>query len=219
MNDIHQIRRLNNSAATSLADGDIEAALSVLRLALEDLRLDLVAGNGTDIHLNAARPALDPFVVPIHQSLRRNDHCVSPDNAFHVFKKAFVMPEPESDIDGVAVILLYNFGLSLQRKGLITGQMNLFVKAGKIYEMATSLLEMMESRGRASSQIVALALWNNLGHSQSHMICIDKIRECRERIRYYLSRGHELEGEDLAFFHHTILFLDNCDLASLAAAA
>ena len=170
MNDINTIKRLNNSAATSLADGDIDTAFSVLHVALEDLRLDLAQGNGTANvnNIQGVRPSLDPFTVPLHSSLCCSDIYVSPNNAFHVFTKAFILPESEADFDAVAVVLMYNFGLVLQQKGILSGEERALGKARKIYLMATNLMEMMQEYERMPSQLFALALWNNMGHSHSH---------------------------------------------------
>lgn len=219
MTDVNTIRRLNNTAVTSLTDGDIEAALSVLHVALGDLRMDLVRLAGHALEADGARPALDPLMVPIHQNLCVGDLGVSPNNAFHVFDKAFVLPETESDFDGIAVIMMYNFALMLQRKGIITGQRQELKKAMKIYGMAADLLEVMEDRGRRASQAVAMSLWNNQGHLHSHFFDLDQVHACKEKIRAYFARGNELANDDLLFFHQTVLFLDNCDVASLAAAA
>ena len=221
MDDINTIKRLNNTAATSLSDGDLDTALSVLHVALQDLRLDLVQGNGTAPGEDgpAIRPALDPLNVPLHHSLCFSDLCVSPNNAFHVFTKAFILPESENDLEAVSMVILYNFGLVLQRKAVMTGEERSFLKALKIYIMAADLLEMMQDHGRMASQLLALALWNNLGHSHSHFLNQEKVRECEIHMRYHLSRENELASEDLVFFHHAMLFLDTCNIASRAAAA
>ena len=220
MADINTIKRLNNAAATSLADGDIDAAFSVLHVALEDLRLDLARGNGThNVNLQGVRPSLDPFTVPVHSSLCCSDIYVSPNNAFHVFTKAFILPESEADFDAVAVVLMYNFGLVLQQKGILSGEERALGKARKIYLMATNLMEMMQEYERMPSQLFALALWNNMGHSHSHFLNLESVRECEGQIRHHLSRGNELSREDLVFFHQAMLFLENCNIASRAAAA
>lgn len=219
MTDIHAVRRLNNSAATSLVEGDLDTALGLMHLCLQDMRMDLARVAGTALELNAGRSALDPLTAPLHQGLCRNDLCVSPNNAFHVFMKAFILPETEADFDAVAVVLMYNFGLGLQRKGIISGDLQSLGKAQKIYMMATNLLEIMEERGRNSTQVVAMGLWNNVGHLHSHFLDFEGVNESRERIRHYLSRANDLSAEDLLFFHQTVLFLDNCNTASRAPAA
>uniref|UniRef100_A0A7S3L6L8 Uncharacterized protein n=1 Tax=Amphora coffeiformis TaxID=265554 RepID=A0A7S3L6L8_9STRA len=219
MADVNTVRQLNNAGATSLTDGDIDTAQSLLHLALGDLRLDLAQFPGIAFEVNGARPNLDPFMVPIHQNLCGGDLGVSPNNSFHVFTKAFVLPETETDFDGIAVILMYNFGVVLQRRGVMTGQRQELTKAKKIYGMATTLLKLMEDRGRTVCQALAVALWNNLGYLHSHFLEFAKVHESKEKIREYLARGNELSREDLLFFHQTVLFLDNCDIASLAAAA
>ena len=219
MANVNTIRQLNNAGATSLTDGDMDTALSVYHIALRDFRLNLAHLPGTAFEVHGGLPRLDPIMVPVHQNLCVGDLGVSPNNAFHVFMKAFVIPESETRFDGIAIILMYNFGLVLQRRGVMRGNREELKKAKNIYRMATALLQQTEDRGRTVGQALAMSLWNNLGYLYSHFLNFDKVHESREKIREYLARENGLSVEDLLFFRQTVLFLDNCDIASLAAAA
>lgn len=221
MADVDTIRQLNNTAATNLADGDIDTALSLLSLALEDLRMDLHRETDNDrVQDPPAESTLDPFMVPVHKRLCVADLCFSPNNAFQVYKKAFILPASESEFDGIAIALMYNFGLVLQRKGIVEGHDETLKRAKKMYSMCSFLLDLMQDRGRQSSHIVTMALWNNLGHLHSHFWEMEEVGTCKEKIRLDLSRvGNTLSSEDFVFFHQTVLFLDTCNVASLAGAA
>lgn len=48
---------LNNAAAASVTEGDLEAALSILRVALNDLRIDLARNLDTVLLMNDVDPS------------------------------------------------------------------------------------------------------------------------------------------------------------------
>jgi hypothetical protein len=218
---------LNNSAATSLADGDLATTLSALHLGLQGLRWDVqqeVTRTRPDAEFNLPRarapPTLNPAAISIHQSLHGNEILVSPCNAFVPFAKAFMLPESDSTFDGIAIVLLYNFGVALQRQGIHDGIGETLLKAQKMLQMSQALVEVYEHKGGKPSQLLALALWNNLGYLHSHFHEREGVVHCRERMRhYFFAESQGLTSEDFLFFHQAILFLDTCDIAARAGAA
>ena len=218
---VNNVRRLNNLAATSLAEGNLENAVAVLHNAVHELRIGLNVLDRTGAFADEAETiVLDPLAISVHPSLHGNELIASPSNAFHSFTKAFVLSESESDVDAIATILVYNFGVALQRKGINGGERAALQRSKNMLTMATDLLVMAENRGRQPSPLLALALWNNLGYLHSHFFEYEEVRNCRDRMRHYYSASwSELDTEDLLFFYHAILFLDTCDFAAVAAAA
>lgn len=185
--EMNAVRQLNNTAVANLAAGNLDTAVSLLHLALEDLREDL--GQRALAGGSVARSILNPTTVQLHPSLCKFDFCFSPNSAFYVYKKAFSIPETEMDADGIAIILIYNYGLALQRRGLLRGEDLSLRKAKKMYAMSLDLAELMEHNGRGLSQVLAMALCNNLGHLHSHFLETAEVRQCREKLRISLSRS------------------------------
>jgi hypothetical protein len=200
----------------------------------------------------------------IHPSLHSNNVSTSPNNVFQPFTKAFVLnvppegqPQQEADLATAPIILgedsildmtmvvLHNFGVALQQKGLLHGEQSVLETAQKIFLMEKELVlehwerpppplpqnQRLRRRQRRPScpVVIILALWNNLGHLYSHFHDLPHVQECQQQLRYHLrtittsSQEEEetdhVETDDLRFFHQTILFWETCNLNARAAAA
>ena len=144
----------------------------------------------------------------------------SPNNAFSLFNHIFLLNESTSSVDEAAMVLLYNFALALQIRGLLYCKSLFLRKSLRVYHLLNTMLEsrsyMLQGRGW---QLLMLAVWTNMGHIHSH--CARKVhaKECGDRVRELLQLSPDVPIEDELFFHQILFHMDAFSFEHLAAAA
>ena len=212
------ILHLNDCAIALLADGQSRNAVRVLQIALRDLKLGL--GLESPLLQNNPTSLLTRNDIWAVHLARNVDHEVtSPNNTFTIYNKAFCMDPLMNDPDEAALVVLFNFALSLHIQGLSEGRNIYFCKALKIYDMLGNMLQTRFLDERSGWKLLFLALWTNMGHIHAHYLRLNQVEECSNSIRNFLERCYDLPMEDILFFHHTVFHSDWCHFDQIAAAA
>lgn len=243
---LSNLTHLNDCAVGLLCGkGQAKNASRVLKIALRDLKNGLASTKPQEPFApqGPAPEATEIMTIPLqdgHTGLL-DDSASSPDNAFSVYRSAFVLPLSSScaiSSDDLATVLLFNLAMTLQIQGIVQGK-NLFLrKALKTYQSVANMLEtsphvgvVLEQRQNIANvgwKVFAMALFNNMGHICSHFLLQDEASECINRLRYLVGSlttstyGHDHEDHgDLAIFHQTLLHVEILSAVGgkLAAAA
>jgi hypothetical protein len=219
---LEDIGRLNNKAASLLVESNLKEASHILEVAIRNLRTELDQPDHLGTRREARSPHADIRGVPIHPGLCRHEYQFSPNNACLIYNNAFVLPTANLDRDVAAVTVLFNFGLVMQRRGILEGRDSWLRKSLKIYAMALSLAqdEALECRKDKDIQLLALAIWANQGFIYSHMLDYAMVNLCKEEIRDSLTKSPDrLSVQDKVFFFQAVFYIDFCGLSGLLSPA
>ena len=134
-------------------------------------------------------------VTTVELSCSQTDMLYSPDNFFHIYENAFLVPKsakaymhPYAFQDLVSAVLMYNTGLLCHRQGLEIGNFRMLERALFLYEMAASTVQQDASyKSDDIDGLFMLALTNNMGHIHSHMFCQEKADFCRRLLEDLIS--------------------------------
>lgn len=219
MEAVKRVVELNEAAVVGLHEGSADSSVLLLREALNLYRLELT-GDAKDINFG---PNGDPhdrlLAVQLNDVLCENDARVTPDNVFSPFNFAFCFTEDVANVDSAAVVVLYNYGLSLHRRGMIKGNQTDLRRALQLYAMAYGLLqdEAMESRFELGR--VGLALATNQAQLYHHFLDYDKVGNCLAHLQSMLENRSQmsLSMDEFSFFFHVVFFSSRRVTASPAA--
>ena len=191
------LRSVNQNAVALAAQGRPTHALKLFQSALNVLKGTVrqcpEGSQGSTFHVQS---------VEIFSEVQ--DDQISPHNVFQVYNNAFVMNQSVSDPDEVAVVLLYNYALTLQIQGLVKCKSNLLRKALNAYELAELMVSRISSLPTAGWKLFLLALWTNKGHIHAHFVSCSEAEHYGNCIRNLLEYAFELPTEVLLFFHETV---------------
>lgn len=231
---------LNDCAVALLAQGQTTDSTKVFQIALRKLRsgLSQIPSSSSHYQQQGQQPETvlsrehHKVVQPLalSSSYAGSDTASSPNNAFCVYKNAFVMNPSCTDGDQIAMVILFNLALTMHLEGLGHGKTTArFASALRTYEMVSNLLETvpLDENGTTSSssgwRLLYLATWTNIGHLYSHFVRVEDVTQCGLRLSGLLAHcsGNErlLAEEDAVFFHHTVFYFYLCRFERLAAAA
>ena len=213
---LSEILCLNHNGVVLLGQGKAIEAMRIFQAALSDLTGSLCqmdqSSDGT-----SAWHTITP--VPLFGPDLQDDEA-SPNNVFRIYTNAFISDQGMSDADEAAMMLLYNFALAWQLRGVSEGKAAYLRKALKVYGL---LLNMFETRnnecGGPGWKLLKLALWTNVGHIHAHHVRFEDAKECTNRLRELLFQSFDLPMEDLLFFNQAVFHMDMQGSASLAPAA
>lgn len=227
-NSLADVSHLNNSAVSSLAQGDLKRAHELLNSALRDFYQDIEehpVGRllERDHHVNGTRHTMVIRPVPLHPALCGWDWAFSADNPFQIYNRAFFVPLSHLDQDEVAAVLLYNFGLVLLKRGIAEGKRKLLRKALKIYGMAVDLLQDEAFTSQDNQQVfhlLELAVWANQGFIHFYNLDYLRVRSCKDHIKNIVNNGPRLcSYGDMTLFIQTVMYIEMFGLPKDASPA
>ena len=196
---------LNNTAVSLLAEGNLGDAFALLETALRKFHLGL--DDEAQLALNCDSAMIHLLVspaVPLHPTLHRDD--VS-DCFFPAYNHVFVLGDIAHD--EMAVTLLYNYGLALQKRAALEGKASFLSKALQIYSMASAVLQDEGMDDTEFASLVSMALWTNLGCVYSCTSDHKSAKACVDHVKLILARRSN--DAHSAFFRHVVCFMDVCD--------
>lgn len=216
---LSEFLHLNDCAVALLAQGETSKSTRVLHIALRDFKSSLPGMTP----LPATRKDIQP--VTLQESQPNYDHhASSPNNAFAIFNRAFVMDSSCTDPDEAAAMVLFNFALSIHTQGLKEGKSAYLYKALHTYNLISTMVQATARSFQEHSgwKLLQLALWNNMGYIHSYFLNIAGVRDSVDRIHALLADRHntvDVSMEDLAFFHTAVFHIDIGRFEHPAAAA
>ena len=173
------------------------------------------------------RPAYSVEIPEVRDTIMS----VSPDNVFVVFHRAFHLSDygelkTSADFTKACVILLYNMGLAWQHLGAQENNTMALKKALFAYERAYSTLSQFQQQCNDSfSDLVMLALCNNMAHIHSHFFDLEEAKNYRDLIPQILAFAcsspetcSSMAANDFAFFLSEAIILEGQDLEFAPAA-
>jgi hypothetical protein len=222
---------LNNAAVGLLHEGYLSPAAMHLKDALRAFT-SRVAGDVEKLSsLSQQEHSIPILNVELGERLCSSDLIVSPNNAFRVYNSVFsfsetnAAPSQESredrDSRSTLLVVLYNFGLLMHRRGIIEGKDVFLRKALQLYGMASDLVQGTPLEADGNLRLLQLALWTNQGHLCSHFLDDQGIYVCFQNAKYILlsSTSSSLNREDYVFFLSNVSFgHDGMKMAPSAAA-
>ena len=221
MEAIKRVVELNAAACIALHEGSLETSVQLLRSALDIYRVELTGYEKGELHLELTQTELDNHLLAVsaHETLC-DDAQVSPGNIYSCFNVAFCF-EAMADVDCVALVCLYNYGLSLHRRGMTTGRDSDLRKAIQLYSMAIGLLSDEALASRYELGRVGLALLTNLTQLYHHFLQYDQVERCLRYLRHMLELRQEMDisVEEFGFFYSVVFFSSDQVSASPAPAA
>jgi hypothetical protein len=220
--------RLNNMAVGLLHEGHLALAAAHLREALRTFKSQV-----TDERLPASQQKSSMPIMNVHlgERLCSSDLIVSPNNAFRVYNQVFRFSETaagrsqgdynEDRGPSTLLVLLFNFGLLMHRRGILEGKEVLLRKAVQLYGMASDLVQGTPLEADENLCLLQLALWTNQGHIYSHFLDDQGSQSCFENAKFILlsSTSLSLKREDYVFFLSNVSFGHDGMKAVPAAAA
>eukprot|EP00977_Amphora_coffeiformis_P015381 scaffold4510_cov183-Amphora_coffeaeformis.AAC.66 len=219
MQALKRVVELNEAAVIGLHEGSIGSSVVLLREALNLYRVELT-GDSKDV---AYGPNVEPhdnvIGVQVHQGFCESDAKVSPDNIYHPFNCAFCFVEEVANVDSAAVVVLYNYGLSLHRRGMLKGNQTDLRRAIQLYAMAYGLLQDEAMSTRYELGRVGLALLANQTQLYHHFLDLEKVHSCLGHLRTMLENREQMNisSDEFSFFFHVLFFSSRRVPASPAA--
>ena len=212
MTSLQDISRKNNQAVIYMARGHLLDAFSLWESAMFDFYKRLETAPEVDEELPGfSSSGLESIrAVSIHSSLCAMDTDFSPDNSFPLYNRTFLLPVADLDRDEVAIALLYNFGLVLQKRGIAERRQKWLKNSFKIYAMAMTLLQDEALEDAALNQGIALlrlAVWANQGFLYSYNMEYENVIACKDWLHQVLLQSPPLELEDTIFFHRVVFWI------------
>lgn len=208
---------LNNRGIRYLQEDRHDEAAHLFQSALMRLR-DLLYGD--------IEPAVDPnqdYDVSMLQDdsaticvcvagNKREHHAAAHtfENQFSVYDHAFTTPGRRMEQEVLASIdvenltsacLLYNLGLCYHKRALVTGKSRDLHQAVSLYKKAASLVEYI-SDAAEHSLLLALALFNNMGHIYAEQFNAKEATRCMDSMEMILDSNEcqDCVGEDEYYF-------------------
>ena len=191
---------LNQNAVSLVAQGKTLAALRLLQSALH--------ATMENVRQRHAGCGNSQFMIQPIEVATANEEPFSPHNAFRVFGRLFLMTEAITDPDEVALVLLYNFALTLQIQGLATGKNHLLRKSLNVYGWIGHMVAQNHGIPTPDFKLLLLALSMNQGYLHSHFVCFSQAQKCASRIHELLNHSFDLPMETLLFFHQSVIHVD-----------
>jgi hypothetical protein len=230
---------MNTMAVTLMQQNNQDEAIASFQRALTCLRRQLVLpaedSNFRDppwtaTNHGSSAPAMDiTEAMQIHPSDNKVvysvsvDHTLyntntnvlstSPDNPYAFYNQAFVF---SSNVAGefplvsesiILAVLLFNVGLAFHGKAVRSGASRELRRALKLYKMSLVALQNGDV-----SQVLHLALLNNMGYIHSHFYEWEDMKQCREILDLQfmstwcnISSKDEFTDEDYIFFSFVLL--------------
>lgn len=221
MNALKRVVELNESAVISLHEGQVETSVLLLREALNTYRANLT-GEDKEINHgpgNVAEPNDHVLGVALGPRLCKNDKRVTPDNIFSPFNCAFCFMEEIANVDSAAVVVLYNYGLALHRRGMQNGIQADLRRALQLYSMSFGLLQDDAMAGRFQLGRVGLALLANQAQLHHHFLESNQVQETLDQLQSMLANRSRmnLSPDEFCFFFHLGFFSSRSIHASPAA--
>jgi hypothetical protein len=221
MEAVKRVIELNEAAVLGLHEGSLDTSVNLLREALTIYRLQVVGGDGiTEVQSPDQANRKDQLLaVEVHDSLCDSDASVTPDNLYSAYNFSFCFMHDVVHTDSAAVVVLFNYGLSLHRRGMITGHEIDLRKALQLYSMAYALLQDESLSSRFELGRLGLALLANQTQLYQHFIDHRRVESCLYHIRHLLEcrQQMKLTSEEFGFFFHFVFFSTDQLAASPAA--
>lgn len=221
MEAVKRVIELNEAAVLGLHEGSLDTSVDLLREALTIYRVQVV---GDGIHEEVPCPDKanrkdQLLAVEVHEGLGRSDACFTPDNLYSAYNFAFCFMHDVIHVDSAAVVVLYNYGLSLHRKGMMTGHEVDLRKALQLYSMAFALLQDESLSSRFELGRVGLALLANQTQLYQHFLDHGRVESCLYHIRHLLECRQQIQltSDEFGFFFHVVFFSNDQVAASPAA--
>ena len=208
---LQDIGALNNLAVFSLVRGNIEEAYATLETAVHNFHHNLGDDDGAESSDDDQGAFHGIRAVPIDPELSIADYLFSPENVFQIYDFAFLLRLQNLESDDIAITLLYNFGLVLQRRGILEGKHKFLRKALMIYGMALDLLqdEDLAHRNSATMTLLHLATRANQGFIYYYKLDHENVILCAEHVRDILQDCPGLLASvDVLFFRRIIFYIE-----------
>jgi hypothetical protein len=204
--------QLNNSAVLDLAEGRINQAVLHLEQALQSFHQLLGLHEPQERNNSTTRTAeADIEAMPIDPQLSACDYMRSPGNAFRVYDVAFTLPMSHLHHEKAALVVLYNFGLAVLRKGSLAGSERLLRKSHKIHTMAATLVENSNFSDLSGSfYLLRLALLTNQGFLHAYFLDFEKAENCKDQVKALLLQLTTLNiaAINLTFFRQMVRLIE-----------
>lgn len=217
-------RATSTKGVLMLQQGKIQAARHSFRTSLKCLMVMTEAASQVASKALSASsgdhaiPAIEATFLEVPCALPEYSH--SPDNSFDVYSKCFVVEMDDSRIHvihcdpTVVSATMYNMALTFHVEFLQTGRSNCLLKAASIYRKALHVLQQsMQAEMSFDCAVLAMAIWNNLGHCYAHHLDNAGVRCCRKQVRHLLTSFWECVSgnspqiqEDFEFFYSNLIF-------------
>jgi len=178
--------------------------------------------------ISAPKPLFESVIADEESSATKDvllnaEVSTSPSNCFTIFNRAFVLGDYSTGqytlsqfryLSHVSAVLLFNIAFVHHRIGVKEGSSKAFAKAHEIYSMSLFLLEETALMGMYSSQfnLLLLALFNQLGHIESHFFnTVQTVRYREQMLAIFIVTDctRLLSKEDYIFFYMSLLFSIN----------
>jgi len=208
MQALKRVVELNETAVIGLHEGSIDSSVVLLREALNLYRVELT-GDSKDITYGPDVEPRDRVIgVQVNQGFCESDSKVSPDNIYSPFNYAFCFMDEVANIDSAAVVVLYNYGLSLHRRGMLRGNTTDLRRAIQLYAMAYGLLQDEAMSTRYELGRVGLALLANQTQLYHHFLNFEKVHSCLDHLRTMLENREQMNisSDEFTFFFHAVFF-------------
>lgn len=220
MEAVRRVVELNEAAVIGLHEGKADGSAALLRDALNLYRRELTGDAQKDVAFGPNGEPHDHVLgVQLNECLCENDSRVTPDNVFSAFNCAFCFMEDVANVDSIAVVTLYNYGLSLHRKGMVQGNETDLRRALQFYAMSYGLLQDEAMSTRYQLGRVGLALATNQAQLYYHFMEFSKVQYCLDDIQRMLEDRSQMNlgAEEFGFFFHIVFFSSKKVTASPAA--
>ena len=219
MQALKRVVELNEAAVIGLHEGSIDSSVVLLRQALNLYRVELT-GDSKDVAYGPnAEPRDHVIGVQVNEAFCESDTKVSPDNIYSPFNCAFCFMEEVANVDSAAVVVLYNYGLSLHRRGMLKGNETDLRRAMQLYGMAYGLLQDEAMSTRYELGRVGLALLTNQTQLAHHFLDFEKVHGNLDHLRTMLENREQMNitSDEFSFFFHVVFFSSRRVAASPAA--
>lgn len=179
--------------------------------------------------LDSFRSSLDFQVQPLEAYCRvysvdtpkiKSDMCISPDNVFKFYRKAFCVEtfagvDPSLVANQLTGILMYNLALGYHREGIRRGSTKILERALGIYNVA--LVSFRQCSGQGVERFLFLAVANNIGHIHAIHFDMDKAQACQRLMAECMDgcqpRSGDAIEEDLFYHYLQSVFFGNHELS------
>ena len=219
MQAVKRVVELNEAAVIGLHEGSVDHSILLLREALNVYRVELT-GDAKEISFGPNGDPHDQVLgVQLNEGLCENDLRVTPDNLFSPFNCSFCFTEDVANVDSAAVVVLYNYGLSLHRRGMLRGNETDLQRALQLYSMSYGLLQDEAMATRYELGRVGLALAANQAQLYHHFLEHEKVQNCLSHLQTMLEKRTQLNLslDEFSFFFHIVFFSSRKVAASPAA--
>lgn len=211
---------LNLRAVVHLQQSEHGDAIKSLRKAMKIISRTLQDEDCLEDALDSASWSCSSriYSVPLHD-VDELESATCPENPFTVFNRAFVLSVDEVGMEELALpvdlqmltIILFNTGLVFHQRAIQNGRRRFFDRALQWYDHAMSSLEDSQWSSCSVSQLLRLALINNMGHIYTHFFQRDESKCCGEKMCDLLTGG-SLDIPALAPEYYSFFYLNGFTL-------